>query len=180
MRKKLTLVIDAVVVLALIGAGIWWYGTSQKTGGRTVNIVKTPTTQETVSAEKTPEPLKEEFVVPATIAAATYGDEKVTTDEPAKLPEAVKFQSFSYDPAQGKVIAISGGCTDAYYAVLVFDAKTDYRKDPAAARVNRASECPADKLFRTQFDFRDFNLPAGSYYFFVADQGNKGSWYNPR
>lgn len=178
MRKKLTLVIDAIIVLALVGAGIWWY--NSKGAGRTVSIVKAPVVQETAPAEKEPELVKEEFIVSMITATSTYGNEKVTTDEPAKLPEAVKFQSFSYASAQGKIIAVSGGCSDAYYAVLVFDAKTDYRKDPAAARVNRAFECPANKLFRTQFDLRDFNLPAGSYYFFVADQGDKGSWYNPR
>lgn len=176
--KKLTFAIDAVVVLALIGAGVWWYGT--RGIGRMITVTPTPTTQESAMAEKKPEPPKEQFVIPMLTATSTYGNEKVTTDQPKKLPEAVKFQSFSYDPAQGKVIAVSGGCTDTYYAVLVFDAKTDYRKDPAAARMNRALECPTNKLFHTEFNLSDFNLPVGSYYFFVADQGTQGSWYNPR
>lgn len=178
MGKKLTLIIDAVIVLALVGAGAWWYATQGI--GRTVSVIKTPVTQEAAPAKNGSEPPQEEFVVPTISATASYGGEKVTADEPAKLPEAVQFRSFSYDPAEGKIISVSGGCADAYYAVLVFDAQNDYRKDPAAARVNRASACPADKLFRTQFNLRDFNLPAGSYYFFVADQGEKGSWYNPR
>lgn len=177
MIKKIW-IIDAVIVLTLVGAGVWWYGARET--GRTVSVGKTPVVQETAPIEKEPEPVKEEFIVSMLTSTSTYGNEKITTDEPAKLPDAVKFQSFSYDPTQSKIIAVSGGCADTYYAVLVFNAKDDYRKDPAAARVNRASECPANKLFRTQFDLRDFNLPAGSYYFFVADQGEKGSWYNPR
>ena len=106
MRKKLTLIIDAVIVLALIGAGVWWY--SSKGAGRTISVVKTPAVQETALTEKTPEPVKEEFVVSMFTATSTYGNEKITTDEPEKLPESVQFQSFSYDPTQGKIIAVSG------------------------------------------------------------------------
>lgn len=178
MRKKLTLIIDAVIVLALVGAGAWWYGA--RGTGRTVSVVRAPSLQEAATAEKGAETVKEEFIVPMITATSAYGGEKVTADEPEKLPEAANFQSFSYNPVSGKIIAVSGECSDSYYAVLVFDAKADYRKNPAAARVNRAFECPASKLFHAEFDLRESNLPAGSYYFFVADQGEKGSWYNPR
>lgn len=90
------------------------------------------------------------------------------------------FKSFSYDATVGKKISVSGTCHDAYYTLLIFDSKDDYRTSPGAARANRAFACGAAGLFTITMDLRDINLPTGNYYLFVADQGSKGAWYNPR
>lgn len=96
------------------------------------------------------------------------------------LPPSENFKSFVYDAATGKNISVSGTCHDAYYALLIFDSKDDYRTNPSAARANRAYECTGTGLFTIKMDLRDINLPSGEYYLFIADQGKTGSWYNPR
>ncbi|HEX8993683.1 MAG TPA: hypothetical protein VF803_00330, partial [Candidatus Paceibacterota bacterium] len=98
---------------------------------------------------------------------------------PQTLPPST-FHVFSYDSALGKVIDLSGACTDTYYALLVFSASDDYRTSPAKARVNQAHVCPAGGAFSLSVNLQNFNLQSGSYYLFIADQGKTGTWYNPR
>ncbi len=109
-----------------------------------------------------------------------YKDEKVDISKPEKLPPAAKFKIFTYDAKVGKIINISGTCSDIYYAVLIFSANDDYKTNPAAAKINRAEECPQNRQFKTEFNLKDYNLLSGEYYFFAADQGKTGTWYNPR
>lgn len=114
------------------------------------------------------EPAKEDFVIV----------EKTQTENKSAPPAS--FQSFDYESIQGKIISISGTCSDKYYALLVFKENDDYRKDPAKAFFNKAYPCPPAASFSATVDLRDFNLPSGRYYLFVADEGERGSWYNPR
>lgn len=124
-------------------------------------------------------PLTEKFII--TDTGITEGSKKEAITGDAKMLTApVNFKSFAYDANTGKIISISGNCSDKYYTFLIFDSSVDYRKDPAAARANRAFECPASKLFTLDMDLRSINLTSGDYYLFIADQGKTGSWYNPR
>ena len=91
-----------------------------------------------------------------------------------------KLRSFEYSGGGGQAVTVSGFCSDAYYVVLIFDAKNDFSKNPNTAKYNRASKCPSAKSFSETIDLGSLNLPAGTYYFFAADQGVSGSWYNPR
>lgn len=120
-----------------------------------------------------------EFVVDEN-AAANYGGKKITVDSPEALPISTSFQAFSYDQEKGESISITGSCSDAYYAVVVFQNFIDYKQNPSAFVINQAFPCPEDKKFTKGFELKDFNLVSGEYYFFVADQGKAGSWYNPR
>lgn len=123
----------------------------------------------------------EAFVITDTSTANVSVSTKTTNTTNTKILEApTNFKSFTYDAKVGKTISVSGTCHDAYYALLIFEGKDDYRINPGAARSNRAFECGASRVFTIKMDLRDINLPSGSYYLFVADQGNKGSWYNPR
>ncbi len=120
-------------------------------------------------------------VFTATTSPEEYKGEKITVvTEPEKLPESTKFKSFAYDQTIGKTISVSGSCTDAYYTIVMFRAADDYKKNPAAAVFNQAFACPASRAFSQRIDVKKSNLPSGQYYFFVADQGNAGTWYNPR
>ncbi|MEK7212806.1 MAG: hypothetical protein AAB686_03975, partial [Patescibacteria group bacterium] len=177
-QKKSWLAIEIVVgVLVLGGLGLYfWYFPPQ----RTIDIAPiAPQPTSPVAEAPAPPPPKEEFVMDIQ-PATQYGDEKVNLTKPEKLPAAVEFKTFSYDPKIGKVVAVSGTCSDVYYTFVVFDAKDDYRKDPTRAKINRAYECPSSKAFRLEMNLKDLNLAAGTYYFFIADQGARGTWYNPR
>ncbi|MBI1755098.1 hypothetical protein HYR65_02330 [Candidatus Azambacteria bacterium] len=180
-----TILIAAIAIIVLLIAGFagYWYlsgdmglaGTPQTaTTGTPSGIAPT-----TPLAPVEPAPAQE-APVPATSTIEYAPTVKATIAEPEKLPEQKEFRAFSYNPATGRTLTVSGTCADAYYAVLIFDAKTDYRKDPAAARANSAFACPSERAFKKKLRMQDFNLPAGSYYFFTADQGKTGSWYNPR
>ena len=160
-----------------------WYGATGKIGslGRVTVDVSNVTTAPTESPEAPlAKPPTEQFIV--TDLGKTEGSQKenIATADTAIFTAPVNFKSFSYDANKGKIISLSGNCSDKYYAVLIFDSSVDYRKDPSAARSNRAFECPATKLFNVEVNLRDINLTSGSYYVFIADQGSTGSWYNPR
>lgn len=118
----------------------------------------------------------------ATTSETQYkpGEKTMVTVAPEKLPQATQFKSFAYDQTIGKTIAVSGSCTDAYYTIVIFRAADDYKKNPAAAVFNQAFPCPANHSFSQSIDIKNSNVPSGQYYFFVADQGNAGTWYNPR
>lgn len=113
----------------------------------------------------------------------------------SKLPSPNKFSSFSYnpsDPNRKKTLELKIECHDAYYTILIFNIKDDYRQNPGAARFNQAAPCPprlaresgeagqiGEKIKRS-IDLEKLNLSTGKYYYIIADQGSTGSWYNPR
>lgn len=169
--------IAIVGVLAVVGIlyGAFYGGGAVKTT-YTAQQKEVPVTA--VPAPVVPEPT-ESFVV--TDINKTSEPSKITGAVDTKaLTAPTNFKSFAYDAKVGKTISVSGTCHDTYYALLIFDAKDDYRTNPGSARSNRAFACGASRLFTIKMDIRDINLASGNYYLFVADQGNKGSWYNPR
>ncbi|MFA6407207.1 MAG: hypothetical protein WCV80_00685 [Candidatus Paceibacterota bacterium] len=109
-----------------------------------------------------------------------YKGEKILPNNTEKLPEATRFESFSYDPAVGKEVNFTSTCNDVYYSVLIFSGLDDYKKNPGAAKVNNSFACPTNRIAVIKFNIADFNLPIGRYYVFIADQGKSGTWYNPR
>lgn len=106
--------------------------------------------------------------------------ENIATADPKIFSAPVNFKSFTYDVALGKKITLAGTCKDAFYALLIFKSSDDYRANPTRSYYNSAYECPKSGLIALELDLKSINLPSGSYYLFLADQGNKGSWYNPR
>lgn len=172
--KIAALVLFALLILL---ASAYWYSFASRNNGLP------PEAQPEQLAGESPEikaaPLKESYRAANTPSGAAQ-NEKITINEAEKLPDIKKFAAFFYDASSGKSTTISGACNDAYYAFLVFSTKDDYRKDPGAARVNRAFPCPENRVFKQEINFKEFNLLSGNYYFFIADQGKTGIWYNPR
>lgn len=80
------------------------------------------------------------------------------------------------DPTHN-AFTISGNCSKPYFAVLVFANQTDYRDDPSRAVINRASACTGGS-FSYSLKSEDFpkNLPDGTYYVIVGEQGMRESW----
>lgn len=169
--------IAIVGVLAVVGVIYGaFYGGGVSKATYTAPQKEAPVTA--VAAPVVPEPA-ETFVITDTnkTSAPTKTAGAIDTKT---LTAPTNFKSFAYDAKVGKTISVSGTCHDTYYALLIFDAKDDYRTNPGSARSNRAFACGASRLFTIKMDLRDINLASGSYYLFVADQGSKGSWYNPR
>lgn len=174
--------IAIVFVVVFIGF-IAWYGLTGKLGDLGKITAVAPkgdqATNATTPAVPIVAPPTESFII--TDMGSTGGSKKEAITGDAKILKApINFKSFAYDAKLGKTISISGNCSDKYYTLLIFDSSVDYRKDPAAAQANRASQCPAGKLFTIEMNLKDINLQSGSYYLFIADQGSTGSWYNPR
>ena len=116
-------------------------------------------------------------------SAASYSgqkENKLNLVETSARKDSSMFSSFVYNANTGKQIVLSGTCHDTYYAFLIFDSKIDYRKYPGKALSNKAFSCPGSGSFAITINLKDFNLQSGTYYIFIADQGNSGSWYNPR
>ncbi|MBI5078113.1 MAG: hypothetical protein HZB11_01940 [Candidatus Yonathbacteria bacterium] len=122
----------------------------------------------------------EQFVVTDMGKVEGSAKENISTANPKIFESPENFKSFTYDATVGKKIAIAGTCKDTYYTLLIFKSGDDYRKDPARAYYNTAFPCPASGIVTLSVNLKDFNLPSGNYYLFLADQGEKGSWYNPR
>lgn len=178
-RKHYGKLVAMVIVGVLVVAG-GVYGVFFRVGAGKVAYVA-PQKEAFATAVIVPMALEptEAFVV--TDISKTSAPQKATGVIDAKtLAAPTNFKSFAYDATVGKTISVSGTCHDAYYTLLIFDAKDDYRMNPGAARSNRAFECGGTRLFTIKMDLRDINLLSGNYYLFVADQGSKGSWYNPR
>lgn len=182
MNKKYIIAGASLVILAIVAlAGYWlFFGKSNQLKNKPVivtNSAPNPAVALTTIQMETP---AQEFSADEKPAQIYQSDEKITVATPEKLPESTEFKSFSYDQTVGKMIGVSGSCSDAYYAIVIFRAKDDYRKNPAASVFNQAFECPTDHKFSNGIELKNFNLPSGEYYFLVANQGNKGTWYNPR
>ncbi len=178
MRKNI-LIIVGVIIIFLVAAGLWYSFGSNFSSQKNKKANETAVDAASASEHFKVTPLTKEFVVDDS-ATTNYGGEKVTLDSSEKLPVSTSFKSFTYDATKGETLKISGSCSDAYYAIIIFQGKDDYKKKPDGAVFNQATSCPEDKNFTRIIELRDYNLPTGEYYFFVADQGKSGSWYNPR
>lgn len=168
--------IGAVIVLVVVGASYFAFR------GSAPIVVNVP--GGTAVVTNTPPPAKpvitEHFVVTNMEKQVGSAKENIATADPKIFKAPQNFKSFSYDASAGKIIALAGTCKDAYYALLIFKSTDDYRKDPARSYYNTAFPCPASGMVTLEVNLKDFNLPSGEYYLFIADQGNTGSWYNPR
>ena len=72
-------------------------------------------------------------------------------------------------------------CNAGYLAVLIFPSRIDYRADIDGAVYNRAFPCPSGRAFMTTIATSSIaTAPSGTYYYFTADEGATGPWYNPR
>jgi len=89
------------------------------------------------------------------------------------------FRYFEYSPKDKYAISVSGECAAAYYSLLIFNARDNYNENPGAARYNVAMPCPSGRKFERIVDLSSLHLTSGTYYFFTADQGNDGPWFNP-
>lgn len=98
--------------------------------------------------------------------------------EISNFPPPENFSTFSYP--EKKSLEIKTKCADAYYAILIFSQAEDYRQNPASAKFNKALPCQLGEKIEYQIDLTTLNLTQGKYYYFVADQGKVGNWYNPR
>ncbi|MCX6794423.1 MAG: hypothetical protein NTY31_00255 [Candidatus Falkowbacteria bacterium] len=106
-----------------------------------------------------------------------------STSSTAILPPPSQFSYFNYDLASlntKNTLSIEIKCQAAYYTILVFSSKDDYRENPAAARFNQATPCRLGEEIKRSLDLKELNLTAGRYYYIRADQGQAGSWYNAR
>lgn len=169
----------AVVVLAVVGVS---YFAFRGSAPMTVTTDGSKAT-EAVSTSTLPIPKiveTEHFVVTNMGEVTGSAKENIATADPKIFKAPTNFKSFSYDASVGKKIALAGTCKDAYYAFLIFKTADDYRKNPASAYYNTAYPCPASGVIALELDLQSINLQSGSYYLFLADQGNTGSWYNPR
>lgn len=99
-------------------------------------------------------------------------------------PNPESFKSFIYNKEEihpENILAYSGKCESKYVTFLIFPSEFDYRDDPTKAVVNRAIPCPENGQFDYAIQIRELSVLADrQYYTFVADQGDKGVWYNPR
>lgn len=100
-------------------------------------------------------------------------------EHPDSVIEPNNFRSFSYQEGDDS-LHISDECNDTYYAVLIFPKDVDYRTRPNAAIYNTANECAPDRVIDVWIGLSFPKIEPGTYYYFVADQGNTGGWYNPR
>ncbi|MBI5306022.1 hypothetical protein HZB04_00290 [Candidatus Wolfebacteria bacterium] len=182
LRKKKIHLIETFAFLAVLVLGTFVYFFAKSPGRQTEFVAQQNDNQAQINQERQIKPIetpKETFIIKEDSKIA-YGDEKISASQTQKLPESAKFKTFSYDPKVGKIIEVAGACSDIYYAIIVFKATDNYKTSPALAKVNNALECPANRIFKTILNLGEFNLSTGEYYFFVADQGKTGTWYNPR
>lgn len=93
-------------------------------------------------------------------------------------PEPSVFKIFTYKK-DTPILVVEGACEDAYYAVLIYSKKIDYRESPLDARYNVASVCPSEKIFSVPVDLSRLPLVEGEVYYIIrAQQGKTGQWYN--
>jgi hypothetical protein len=121
---------------------------------------------------------------------ADYKDLQVVGNAPfqdplfSKFPSPEKFQKFTYDKEGingGDSFPISAQCEDAFLTILIFPSAVDYRQDVAKAVFNRAFGCTVGEKFNYEVVKSDLaNYGFGSYYVILADQGQRGMWYNPQ
>lgn len=99
----------------------------------------------------------------------------------SNLSSLEKFRFFEYPLNQkNNRLIIETTCADDFYAVLIFSQGDDYRHRSSAAKYNKAFPCQINEEIKHEINLAELNLPPGKYYYFVADQGKEGGWYNPR
>ncbi len=174
------------IVITVIALGVVaWLGMTGGLSDLGKDTVVAPEVQDlntgAVLAPVVPYSPVEKFVI-TNVGAPVVGSQKqnIATADTSIFKAPENFKSFTYDASVGKKISVSGNCSDEYYILLVFSSAVDYRKNPSAALANKGFECPKSKLFNIEMNLQEINLRNGSYYVFIADQGSKGSWYNPR
>lgn len=97
----------------------------------------------------------------------------------AGYPDPKNFAKFTYEIGSLQRIKRTERCNDAYYAILVFPQGVDYRKSVSSAVYNSASACKKGENIVIDQEVSAFGEKPGSYYYFIADEGD-GIWYNPR
>lgn len=97
-------------------------------------------------------------------------------DKLRSYPDPGQFKNFGY---KNESLEFSGECSDKYYTILIYEKDVDYRVNPNSAKLNQAFECPSNKKFKFIIN-EDTRLAEEKYYIIFADQGEEGSWYNPR
>lgn len=127
----------------------------------------------------------ETFALSPTGGAFGLGQTSFETVERIIGPDPAEFQLVSTERSFGDFISpyeitIRDICNDTYYVVLVFQKGVDYRSAPTAAIYNSATPCVKGESVNKQISFEEAGMTTGEYYYFVADQGVEGSWYNPR
>jgi len=102
----------------------------------------------------------------------------------ANFPAPSNFRTFTYDATglNGNAsFTISATCHDTYATILIFPAAIDYRSNVIRAVYNKAFPCDSEKTVSAVIAPSDLSRgPYGTYYFFTADQGLSGTWYNPQ
>jgi len=129
---------------------------------------------------RAPEPQKPEFrfdvggniPVAAKIMPWARSDEQKEN----KKEGVLNVPTLAPDPSANS-FTIKGSCTKPYFVVLVFANKDDYVTDPSRAVINRAGACTGGS-FTYSLKSSDFssNLPDGTYYVIVGEQGARESW----
>lgn len=134
-------IVAIVITVAILGLAVW-YGTTGKLsnlGKITVDVSSgQPAPSVSVSEAPVVKPPTEQFVVTDIGKQQGSQKENIATADTKIFTAPINFKSFSYDASKGKIISISGNCSDKYYTLLIFDSSIDYRKNPGAARSNRA------------------------------------------
>jgi hypothetical protein len=96
-----------------------------------------------------------------------------------KLPPPSKFNHFIFNGLNSK-LKIKTTCNDSFYTILIFKESDDYRFNPQLSKFNSAFPCNKEEQIEKEIDLKDLNFQPGKYYYIIADQGEKGTWYNPR
>ena len=129
-----------------------------------------------------PSAVRPSVLVTAPVQSAPAGETLIP--EFANDPAPSQFHTFTYSATGlngSSSLVVRATCHDAYVALLIFSAGVDYRVDPSRAVFNVASPCASGTAFATVLHPSDLGgAPFGTYYFFTADQGTTGTWYNPK
>jgi hypothetical protein len=151
--KRLYRVIALGVVLILAGGYLFFFGKEKKSE-------ETAEVKKVVSSRTILDPVLRNMPSPDTYRRIAYADGKISG-------------------ATG--VVLEDGCHATYATLLVYPASVDYREDVSRAVVNRALPCESGKAFQYGFSAESLkNFGDGEYYYFFADQGEEGTWYNPR
>lgn len=99
-------------------------------------------------------------------------------------PSPSIFQKFSYNSNKinnADSLPITASCNDFYVTILIFPINLDYRRDVSKAAFNKAFGCERGKSFLYQLSGSSLGgFKNGDFYLIIADQGESGTWYNPR
>jgi len=167
--RKITKIVAWLLLIAGLLALAWWHG-QQDIASATPSGSQFQLT-----------PLSPGFSDATTTADGAGTDRGASTAAAMPIPD--NFPHFDYDPAVPygtSTLSLYIRCQDAYYAILIFNTKDDYRDNPSAAQFNQATACRQGEDIKRILDLRTLNLTAGRYYYLIADQGQTGSWHDVR